>query len=256
MIQDNQRFLSYIESRIQEKGQLYAHFHLGSFLAGQALTVANALRRTLLAEIPGLVVTNIEIEGANHEFASLSGVHENVLNIVLNIKKMVLTAEKVDLELISQQRQELTAYLNISGPVKVTSADIKFPAGIAPVDPTHPIATLGSTGNLKLNIGIQFIDPVKINESSFSNVRLEPNKLIINTVPNPVRQVNYGIRQVESGTGQEYISLEIWTDGSLDPKYALDCALERLTQMFYEFTRLNKNVINPFLSENHFSNLK
>ena len=85
MMPKNQKFLSAIESRVQEKGELYARFHLGSFVSGQALTVANALRRTLLAEISGIVITSVEIEGVNHEFATLPGVYENVLNIILNL---------------------------------------------------------------------------------------------------------------------------------------------------------------------------
>lgn len=249
MIQQTDKFFSYIESRIQEKGQLYAHFHLGTFCAGQALTVANALRRTLLAEIPGIIVTSVEIEGANHEFATLPGVQENVLNILLNIKQMVLTAKKSDIEKIARQRQELIASLNVSGPAQIKAQDIKFPAGVTPVSLDHPIATLGSTGNLKLNLGIQFIDPLLKKESDLSISQLDTKKIFLNTIPNPVRQVNYSIRQFEAELGKEYISLEIWTDGSVDPKNALDCAFERLTQMFYQFTILNKNVMNPSASQ-------
>lgn len=246
MIEKNQKFCSYIESRVQDKGELYARFHLGSFLAGQALTVANALRRTLLAEIPGIVVTYVEIEGVNHEFATLPGVQENVLNIILNLKKMVLNINKTDFNKVTDQRHELIASLSISGPAQVTAADIKFPAGITPVCLDHSIATLGANGKLKLNIGIQFIDPLKPNQLTHftnSNTKLDGQKLLLNTLPNPVRQVNYGIRQLEGDFDQEYISLEILTDGSVDPKYSLDCALERLTKMFYTFTTLNKNVI-------------
>lgn len=246
MTQTNQKFFSYIESRVQEKGELYARFHLGSFVAGQALTVANALRRTLLAEIPGIVITNVQIEGANHEFATLPGVQENVLNIVLNLKKMVLTIKKNEFETIIKQRQELSAFLNISGPANVQARNINFPTGIAPVWDEHPIATLGGTGNLKMTLGIQFIDPLKTNQTNFSTSNLqsigqsENKKLILNTLPNPVRQVNYSIRPLDGMPNHEYISLEIWTDGSIDPKSALECALERLTKMFYIFTSLNR----------------
>jgi len=243
MMQQTDKFFSYIESRIQEKGQLYARFHLGTFCAGQALTIANALRRTLLAEIPGLVVTSIEIEGANHEFATLPGVRENVLNILLNLKQMVLTVKNSDIEKIGNQRQELIASLNIVGPVNVTAEDIKFPAGISPVLLDHPIATLGSNGNLKLNLGIQFIDPLKKTETNFFNRQIETKKLILNSAPNPVRQVNYAIRQFEAEVGKEYIALEIWTDGSITPNLSLEYALERLTQMFYTFTTLQKDFI-------------
>jgi DNA-directed RNA polymerase subunit alpha len=84
-------FFSCIDSRIQDKGSMYARFHLGTFFRGQALTFANALRRTLLSEMPGLVITDVRIEGANHEFATLPGVEETVLDILLNLKKLVLT---------------------------------------------------------------------------------------------------------------------------------------------------------------------
>ena len=97
MIDQHSKFVSSIESRLQENGELYGRFHLGTFVEGQALTVANALRRTLLSEIPGFVVTNVQIEGANHEFATLPGIHESVLNILLNIKRMAITARGSEL---------------------------------------------------------------------------------------------------------------------------------------------------------------
>ena len=89
MIQEPKKFVSYIESRIEDNNNLYARFHLGSFIGGQALTIANALRRTLLAEIPAFVITRIEIDGVNHEFATLPGIEESILNIVLNLKKIL-----------------------------------------------------------------------------------------------------------------------------------------------------------------------
>lgn len=82
-------FFSCVDSRIEEQGSMYARFHLGTFLRGQSLTFANALRRTLLSEIPGFVITNISIEGASHEFATLPDVKETVLDILLNLKKLV-----------------------------------------------------------------------------------------------------------------------------------------------------------------------
>lgn len=248
MVSAEQKFFSYIESQIHEKGTLYARFNLGTFNSGQALTVANALRRTLLAEIPGLSITSVEIEGVNHEFASLPGIKENILNILLNLKRMALIAKKEHLEKIATQRQELVASLNVSGPAKITAGDIRFPSGIMPVYSDHLIATLGLSGKLKFNLTIQFLDPLQASHINFpGHQKVDKNgskKLIINTVPNPVQQVNYGIRQLEGRENQEYICLEIWTDGSIDPKFALDYALEKLTQMFYDFTVLNKKFLN------------
>jgi len=143
----------------------------------------------------------------------------------------------------------LFASINISGPGEVIANDIKFPAGITPVYPEHKIATLGVNGALKMIIGIQFIDPLKnirrqnLLKNGISNKLSSgrgSNKLLVNINPNPVKQVNYGICQLEGRFGEEYISLEIWTDGSITPNLSLEYALERLTQMFYTFTTLQK----------------
>lgn len=252
MIHQNKKFVSFIESRIQENSELYARFHLGTFVAGQALTIANALRRTLLAEMPGFVVTRIQIEGANHEFATLPGIHESVLNILLNIKRMVLTYTppvKTN-NLVFPTNTEFKAYINQKGPGVITAKDIKFPPYISPLVSSHYIATLNATGDFKSTLCIQAINPIEISNKSDISNHTEPHELILDTVPKPVRQVNFGIHKVSTGQNEEYISLEIWTDGSINPKEALDYALEKLTRIFYTFTTLNKQSSNPLIEKN------
>jgi len=242
MIQERKKFVSYIESRIEENNNLYARFHLGSFVGGQALTIANALRRTLLAEIPAFVITRVEIDGVNHEFATLPGIHESILNIVLNLKGMVLLGQ--NLNIFSPSMQEFTAALDVRGPRIVTANDIKFPSELSPLVPSHHIATLNSTGELKLNLTIQYVDPLKFKAESKENLNTFSPELILDTIPKPVKQVNFGIHQMPIKGNDEYISFEIWTDGSISPKEALGYALEKLTRIFYDFTRFNKNSSN------------
>lgn len=242
MIQERKKFVSYIESRIEENNNLYARFHLGSFVGGQALTIANALRRTLLAEIPAFVITRVEIDGVNHEFATLPGIHESILNIVLNLKGMVLLGQ--NLNLFSPSMQEFTAALDVRGPQIVTANDIKFPSELSPLVPSHHIAILNSTGELKLNLTIQYVDPLKFKAESKENLNTFSPELILDTIPKPVKQVNFGIHQMPIKGNDEYISFEIWTDGSISPKEALGYALEKLTRIFYDFTRFNKNSSN------------
>ena len=239
MIQERKKFVSYIESRIEENNNLYARFHLGSFVGGQALTVANALRRTLLAEVPAFIITRVEIDGANHEFAILPGLHESVLNIVLNLKRMVLCPE--NLNLFCPTRKEFKASLNVRGPQIVTANDIKFPCELAPLVPTHHIATLSANGELKLTLTIQYCDPLAWDKNSKENLVKFSQELILDSIPKPVRQVNFGIHQMPLHPKDEYISLEIWTDGSISPKEALGYSLEKLTRIFYDFTLFNKN---------------
>jgi len=96
---------------------------------------------------------------------------------------------------------------------------------------------------LFVSLAIPFYSSSHHNSSDLNSTASK--KLLINTIPRPIRQVNYGIRTFENAPNKEYISLEIWTDGTLDPKDAVDCALQRVTQMFYNLTLLNKNVIKP-----------
>ena len=245
MIQERKKFVSYIESRIEDNNTLYARFHLGTFVGGQALTIANALRRTLLSEIPAFIITRVEIDGVNHEFATLPGIHESILNIVLNLKKMVLVGE--NLNMFSLGMQEFKAALNVRGPKVLTAKDIKFPSELAPLVPSYHIATLSSSAELKFNLIIQYCDPLIFKKQNKENLNTFSQELILDTVPKPVKQVNFGIHQIPNQPTDEYISFEIWTDGSISPKDALGYALEKLTRIFYDFTAFNKNSSNSLL---------
>ena len=244
MIQERKKFVSYIESRIEDNNTLYARFHLGSFVGGQALTIANALRRTLLSEIPSFIITRVEIEGINHEFATLPGLHESILNIVLNLKKMVLVGKNVNI--FSLPMEEFKASLNTRGPKVVTAKDIKFPAKLSALVPSHYIGTLGSNGELKLNLTIQYCDPLIFSKPKKTDLINPSTELILDTIPKPVKQVNFGIHQMSNQLSDEYISFEIWTDGSITPKDALDYSLEKLTRIFYDFTIFNKKSPESF----------
>jgi len=263
MIHHDKKFVSFVESRIQENSELYGRFHLGTFVSGQALTIANALRRTLLAEIPGFVVTRIQIEGVSHEFATVPGLHENILNILLNIKRMVLTHSNTNKKNVFHfpYDTEFKAYIDKTGPGFITANDIKFPPSISPRVSSHHIATLNTTGEFKSTLTIQALNPLRDHASSYRrsleglekpeiSEYKDSQELILDTIPKPIRQVNFGIHKVSTDQNQEYISLEIWTDGSINPKEALDYALEKLTRIFYSFTTLHKQSSSPLLEKN------
>lgn len=243
MIQEKKKFVSYIESRIEQNNQFYGRFHLGSFFAGQALTVANALRRTLLAEIPAFIITRVQIQGVNHEFATLPGLQEPILTVLLNIKKLVLTDKNSGVDLFSLPSREFQASLNVRGPAVVTASDINFPPILAPVLPSHYIAKLNSTGELKINFTIQYVDPLYLTPRSKPMFSQLSNELSLDNIPKPIKKVNCGIHQLLADPGKEFISIEIWTNGSITPTQSLDYALENLTKIFYNFTRLNKDLL-------------
>ena len=135
--------LSCIESRVENSRSFYGRFQLGPFVSGQGVTIANSLRRSLLSEISGLAITAIEIEGAAHEYSTVAGIRESVLDILLNVKEIVLTS---DFEFQEPQ----VAFLQVQGPGIVRASDIKLPISIQSVDPEQYIATLLYDGTLKM----------------------------------------------------------------------------------------------------------
>ena len=141
-------FFSCVDSRIQDQGSMYARFHLGTFFRGQSLTFANALRRVLLSEIPGIVIKNVIIEGADHEFATLPGVEENVLDIILNLKKLVFTP--VITNIPDLENFQTKAFLKSNGPAKLTAADIRLPPTLKCINSNAPVANLITGGELLL----------------------------------------------------------------------------------------------------------
>ncbi len=135
--------LSCIESRVENSRNFYGRFQLGPFVSGQGLTIANSLRRSLLSEISGLAITAVEIEGAAHEYSTVAGIRESVLDILLNVKQIVLTSD-------FQFQEPQTAVLQVQGPGIVRASDIKLPISIQSVDPEQYIATLLYDGVLKM----------------------------------------------------------------------------------------------------------
>jgi DNA-directed RNA polymerase alpha subunit len=136
------------ESIMENKKSFYGRFYIGPLEVGQGITLANALRRALLSELNGLAITTVEIEGVSHEYSTLTGVRESVLDILLNLKQIVLKAKK------SVKRAQ-TAYIYCQGPGVIRATDIILPSYIQCVDPEQYIATLSSDGILKMKLIIR-----------------------------------------------------------------------------------------------------
>lgn len=243
-------FFSCVDSRIQDQGSLYARFHVGPFVPGEAVTFANALRRTLLSDIPGLVLTDLVIDRASHEFSTLPGIEETVLEIVLNLQKLVFNLQTRKLEQISIKNSlfdfdfQSQAFLKCYGPRKVTAADIKLPRGVKCVNPNAYIATLTSGAELSFRFGLSLQSPQKAKMLQHHSVsQNQPGKFSCNGIPMPVQKVNYVIKALNSSQGSEYIILEVYTDGSVLPQECVQYALKNLTQFFYKFASLTQQTL-------------
>jgi DNA-directed RNA polymerase alpha subunit len=145
----SQFFISCKESKIENNRSFYGCFSLGPFEPSQSITIANSLRRTLLSELYGLAIVSVEIDGATHEYSSLSGVRDSVLDILLNFKEIVLK------KTIKNFKPQI-GYLRARGPGVVRAGDLRLPAFIQCVDPGQYIATLADNGFLNVKFVIQY----------------------------------------------------------------------------------------------------
>ena len=165
--------ISCLESRVEENRNLYARFLVGPFLKGDALTVATALRRVLLSSVESIGITALYIQGITHEFSTIVGVRESVLELSLNFGAIVLTYDKTLYQKKSFFDKLQIGYLQVQGPKVIYANHLKLPLGVKLVDPTQYIATVSKKGSiiLKFIIGKRNISLNKTigSESHFGN---------------------------------------------------------------------------------------
>jgi len=203
----------------------YTRFGLGPIQQGQGLTIANNLRRALLDGVPGWGITSVSLKGAKHEFMVLEGVRESVLEVLLNLREIVLTDE------VEIESKKLLGFLNKQGPGLVYAKDLVLPKGLKAVDPNQVIASLSSDGQLAGEVHIEY--GTKFNPKSFSS-KTTPFLAIGGTFF-PIKRVNYTIqKELNPITGEEneYIFLELLTDNSIHPRRAILSAVDYLFDLF------------------------
>ena len=196
---------------------------------GFGYTFGNSLRRVLLSSLSGAAVTSVRIEGVAHEFSTIEGVKEDVTDIVLNLKGMVCR--------IHSDSNEIEAPLVVSGPGEVTAKDIDVPSGVEILNPGLHIATLEKKTKLELYVTVgrgRGYAPAEENKSADQPIGVIP----IDSIFSPVRRVAYSVEQARVGQRTDFdkLSLDIETDGSVDPQAALREAAEILISSLAIFT--------------------
>lgn len=215
----------------------YAKFIAEPFEAGYGHTIGNSLRRVLLSSIEGSAISSIKIESVNHEFQSVDGVVEDVTDIVLNLKKVLILSEK---------RETLKLHLKVNREGPVTAADIQADANIKIVNPEQVICTLDTKRTFEAEIEIKTgrgYCPGENNKKEEQAIGVIP----IDSLFSPVRLVRYAVENTRVGQITDYdkLVLEIWTDGRITPddalkqsasilKHHLD-VFDRVSQENYEF---------------------
>lgn len=198
---------------------------------GYGTTLGNSLRRILLSSLPGAAVTNIQIDGVLHEFATVDGVVEDVPTIILNLKKLALKLHTEESKVIE---------LNVAGPKTVTAADIIHDNDVQILNPDLHICTLAEDAELNMRISVS---------NGRGYARSEYNKsddmpigvLPIDSIYTPIEKVNYQVENTRIGQKNIFdkLTLDIWTDGSISPEKSLSLAAKILTEHLNIFVNLN-----------------
>ena len=196
---------------------------------GFGYTFGNSLRRVLLSSLAGAAVTSVRIEGVAHEFSTIHGVKEDVTDIVLNLKGIVCR--------MHSDATEVEAPLVVTGPGEITAKDIDLPAGVEILNPDVHIATLEKKTKLELYMTIgrgRGYRPAEENKSADQPIGVIP----IDSIFSPVRRVAYAVEQARVGQKTDFdkLTLDIETDGSIEPQAALREAAELLISQLAIFT--------------------
>jgi DNA-directed RNA polymerase subunit alpha len=213
-----------VESDISADRSAYSKFILEPLERGQGITVGNALRRVLLSNLEGASVTAVRIAGVTHEFMTIPGVREDVLDILLNMKEIVLK---------SYSSQSQIGRLRVEGPVTVTAAYFELPSEVEVINPDQYVATLAAGSTLEMEfriekgVGYRAIDRGRDEGTALDFLQID-------AVFMPVRKVNYTIEGARIGdtVEKDRLVMEIWTNGSLTPQESLSQAADILVDLF------------------------
>jgi DNA-directed RNA polymerase subunit alpha len=212
--------------------------HRGRFVIepldrGFGYTFGNSLRRVLLSSLEGAAVTSVKIEGVAHEFTTLPGVREDVIDIILNLKSLTcrLHGESPEIEVRLEKR----------GPGQVTAADIEAPADLEILNPELEIANLADKGRVEMTLTIgrgRGYVPAELNRGPEHTIGVIP----VDSIFSPVRRVSYEVEAARVGQRTDYdkLTLDITTDGSVDPKQAIADAAEILIRQLAIFTDIER----------------
>jgi DNA-directed RNA polymerase subunit alpha len=200
---------------IDEEEANRQRFGVGPLEPGFGYTLGNSLRRTLLSSIPGAAVTQVRFDDSLHEFTTIPGVKEDVTDIILNLKDLVLRVEGDD---------PVTLRLDVRGPASVTAGDLQLTAEVEVLNSELPIATLNDKGRLAVDVTVErgrgYVSAERNKRSSTIGV------IPVDSIFSPVRRVAFSVEptRVEQSTNYDRLILDIETDGSISPRDALSSA--------------------------------
>ena len=218
---------------INEENENFAEIKASPLPKGMGDTIGNSMRRTLLNSLSGAAITWVRIDGVQHEYSSIDGMTEGVIEFILNLKEIRLKA-------MSERSGRMR--LDVKGEGKITAGDIMTSADFEIVNPELYLATLNSSSSklsVEFNVehGIGYVPADR-----FAQESLGIGFLPVDSIFSPVRKVNYFVEDLRIGneTNIEKLTLEIWTDGSILPSDAVKNGADLLMKKFFQFVNLEE----------------
>src|SRR6185295_1390565 len=187
---------------------------------GYGYTLGNSLRRIILSSLPGAAITHVKIPGVSHEFSTIEGVKEDVVKLLLNIRK-------IRLKILTDEAQTIT--LSVKGPKSITAADLKLPGQVEILNPESHIAEVTGKVNLEMELraerGLGYIP-----KEAHQKERVEIGTIALDAIFSPIRRVNYEVENMRVGDRTDFNRLRILieTDGTMAPREALERSIETM----------------------------
>ena len=242
----NTLYFKPLKSEKLQSGVCYGQFLINELQPGQGITIGNHLRRVLLGDLGGTAISAVRIVGIRHEFATIPGVREDILEILLNLKGIVIKSNTTDIKF---------GRLKVQGPLVVTADLIDLPNGLEIVNSNHYIATISTSINLEIEFKIEYGTGYKLASQMFTDE--DKNFLQIDSIFMPVQKVNFKIENVYDNDNSitERLFIEIWTNGSIKPIDALKKACQIIINLFTSLieTKNTLEIIEPKINNGSLS---
>lgn len=216
--------MSYLQIALPSKPRIVSEekftgiYEIDGLYPGYGHTLGNSLRRIILSSLPGSAITNVKIDGVNHEFSTIKGVKEDVINIILNLRK-------VRIKMLTDEGQQLT--LKIKGPKAVTAKDIDAPGQVEILNPDQPLFEITDNTEVIIDMnvehGLGFLAKDLVHKD-----RLDAGSISLDSNFTPIRRVNYEVENMRVGDRTDFNRLRVFieTDGTITPKEALERSVE------------------------------
>jgi len=221
----NNNILLPSKPRVVEESANIGRYEIDGLYPGYGHTLGNSLRRIILSSLTGAAITSVKIKGVSHEFSSIKGVKEDVINIILNLKKLrfAITSDEVQ-----------TVTVKVKGAKKITGADFKLPGQVTLANPDMTICTLTDKdtefeAEFTIEKGIGYVPKELLKKD-----RVEIGAINLDAAFSPVVQANYDVEQMRVGDRTDFNKLKLFiqTDGTISPKEALEKSIEiMITQL-------------------------